>query len=307
MKKTLRWTACMAVLIMLAGCGKGDGIKTENASEYTDVSAENLKQAGLGALTLLYDNSVWTYDDSQGGDSGLAFTAKDGSLLGISCSKESFYQHPLEMIRISGQICASYTNYEQIEEPTAVSVQGEDWYEWVYKYEENGVKTVALQRFYGKNYYAYTMSYIAEEKSYEANKSEALKVMNSVVMSVPDNDEAEAKAKEFLAGEWDLGEQGYLVMSDDGTYNWYMDSSKDEKNMHEGTYCGDVTNEVVGFKEGEGVYFVLFPDVLYVNGEEQETSAVKYDYVVSTTVQPDGTYQMLNPTTFALYSMQRQE
>lgn len=307
MKSTWRWIICLTALIMLVGCGNTDGTKMDGAQEYTDTTEVNLKQAGLGALTLLYDDSVWTYDDTQGGDSGLAFTAKDGSLLGISCSKESFYQHPLEMIRISKQICASYANYEEVEEPTEISVQDENWYEWVYKYEENGVKTVALQRFYGKNYYAYTISYIAEEKSYEANKNEALKVMNSVAMSVPDNAEAEKKAKEFLVGEWDLGEQGYLVMNEDGAYNWYMDSSKDEKNMHKGTYCGDVTNEAVGFKEGEGVYFVLFPDVLYVNGTEQETSAVKYDYVVSTTVQPDGTYQMLNPTTFALYSMQRQE
>lgn len=307
MKKTLRWAACMAALVMLAGCGKTDSTNSENAVEYSNVSADNLKQAGLGALALLYDDSVWTYDDSQGGDSGLAFTAKDGSLLGISCSRESFYQHPVEMIRISKQICASYKNFEELEEPTAISVHDEEWYEWVYKYEENGVATVALQRFYGKNYYAYTISYIAEEKTYEANRSEALKVMNSVAMSVPDNDEAEAKAKEFLVGEWNLGEQGYLVMGEDGTYNWYMDSSKDEKNMHKGVYCGDVTNDAVGFKEGEGVYFVLFPEGLYVDGEEQEMSAVKYDYVVSTTLQPDGTYQMLNPTTFALYSMQRQE
>lgn len=307
MKKTLRWIACGLVIVMLAGCGKTDGENAADAQGYTDTAAENLKQAGLGALALLYDDSVWAYDETQGGDSGLAFTAKDGSLLGISCSRETYYQHPLEMINISRQICASYLNFEEVEEPTAVSVQGEEWYEWVYKYEENGVETVALQRFYGKNYYAYTMSYIAEKKSYEANRNEALKVMNSVAMSVPDNAEAEEKAKEFLVGEWDLGDSGYLVMNEDGTYNWYMDSSKDEKNMHKGIYCGDVTNETVGFKEGEGIYFVLFPEVLYVDGKEGKTSAAKYDYAVSMTQQDDGTYQMLNPTTFALYSMLRQE
>lgn len=230
-----------------------------------------------------------------------------GSLLGISCSRESFYQQPLDMLNISRQICASYAGYEEVEEPAAISVQGEEWYEWVYKYEENGVATVALQRFYGKNYYAYTMSYIAEEQSYEANKGEALKVMNSATMSVPNNDEAEEKAKEFLVGEWDLGDQGYLVMNEDGTYFWYMNSSKDEKNMHKGVYHGDATNDAVGFKEGEGIYFVLFPEALYVDGKEGKTSAAKYDYAVSMTKQDDGTYQMLNPTTFALYSMLKQE
>lgn len=307
MKKTLRWIACMLAAVTLMGCANADGGKGADETAYTDTAAENLKQAGLGALALLYDDTVWTYDGTQGGDAGLAFTAKDGSVLGISCSRESYYQHPAEMVNISRQICSGYADYAEVEEPAAVSVQGEDWYEWIYQYEENGVKTVALQRFYGKNYYAYTMSYIAEEKAFEKNKNDALRVMNSVVMSVPDNAEAEEKAKEFLAGEWDLGESGYLVMNEDGTYRWYMDSGKDENNMHRGVYYGDVTNETVGFKEGEGIYFVLFPEALYVNGEEGRTASAKYDYAVSMIQQADGTYQMLNPTTFALYSMSRQE
>ncbi len=84
--------------------------------------------------------------------------------------------------------------------------------------------------------------------------------MNCRGMSFQENEEAEEKAKEFLVGEWDLGNSGYLVLSDDGTYTWYMDSSKDEKNMHHGPYGGGVANRGHGFKEGEGGYFVLFPE-----------------------------------------------
>lgn len=54
---------------------------------------------------------------------------KGVSLLGISCSRESFYQQPLDMLNISRQICASYAGYEEVEEPAAISVQGEEWYE----------------------------------------------------------------------------------------------------------------------------------------------------------------------------------
>lgn len=298
----LQYIICIMTMLLLTGCGKADA-----GASAQEGGADNLKQAGLGAMALLYDDSVWTYDESQGGDASLAFTAKDGSLLGISCSRESFYQHPLDMAGIARQIGSSYLNFEEVEEPAEIEVQGDRWYEWTYKYEENGVETVALQRFYGKNYYAYTMSYIAEEKSFEANKSEALKVMNSAVMSVPDNDEAEKKAKEFLVGEWDLGDSGYLVMDGDGTYTWYMDKSKDEKNMHKGTYGGDVVNESLGFAEGEGIYFVLFPEVLYADGEEGMTSGAKYDYAVSLDQQSDGSYQMINATTFSMYFMQRQQ
>ena len=310
MKKTrFVWILCGLVIAMLVGCGKTADNQTDdssqNGAEYINVN--NLKQAGLGALAILYDDSVWTYDETQGNDSSMAFTSKDDSLLGITCSREAFYQHPLDMISVSRGMNAVYTNYEEIEEPKALTVRGEEWYEWIYKYEENGVPTVVLQRLYGKNYYAYTMSYVAEEKTYEANKNEALKVMNSVMMSVPDNAEAEKSAQEFLVGEWDLGDSGYLVFGSDGTYTWYMDSSKGEDNMHRGTYFGDVSNDSLGFAEGEGVYFVLFPEVLYAGGEEGKTANAKYDYAVSLEQQSDGTYQMINASTFVMYSMMKQK
>lgn len=309
MKKIRLRILCACMIMFIAGCGKADTNQTNNASNdesrYIDVN--NLKQAGLGGLVILYDDSVWTYDETLGNDSSLAFTAPDDSLLGITCSRESYYQHPLDMISISGQLNSVYGNFEEVEEPTVVSVQDEDWYEWIYKYKENGVETIVLQRFFGKNYYAYTMSYVAEAKAFESNKNEALKVMNSAMVDVPDNTEAEEKAKDFLVGEWDLGASGYLVMNDDYTYAWYMDSSKDEKNMHRGTYSGDVSNDTLGFAEGEGVYFVLFPEVLYVDGEAGKTTNAKYDYAVSLEQQSDGTYPLINVSTFAMYSMMKQK
>lgn len=310
MKKIrLRWILCGLMIMLLSGCGAANENKANNVpdDESRYINVNNLKQAGLGGLVILYDDQFWTYDDTLGNDSSLAFTASDDSLLGITCSRESYYQHPLDMISISRQLNAVYENFEEIEEPTAISVQDDEWYEWIYKYEENGVETIALQRFYGKNYYAYTMSYVAEAATYESNKNEALKVMNSAVLNVPDNTEAEEKAKEFLAGEWDLGASGYLVMNDDYTYAWYMDGSKDEKNVHKGTYSGDVENSTLGFVEGEGVYFVLFPEVLYVDGEEGMTSNAKYDYAVSLEQQSDGTYPLINVSTFAMYSMLKQK
>ncbi len=107
-------------------------------------------------------------------------------------------------------------------------------------------------------------------------------------------------------GEWDLGESGYLVMEQDSTYTWYMDSSKDEQNMHRGTYGCDVENAAAGFAEGEGVYFVLFPEVFYAEGKEGKTGSPKYDYLVSTEQQPDGSYQMLNGSTLVMYDMMKQ-
>ncbi len=294
---------CGLVVGLLTGCG-GQDTKAESTETYTE--KENLKQAGLGGLTALYDDSVWSYNEEQSSDASIAFVDANESVLGIACSREGFYQHPLDMISMSKQIYSTYEGYEEVEAPKEVEVQGENWQEWIYKYEENGVKTVAMARFYSKNYYAYTMTYVAEESAFESGKNEALKVMNSAVMNVPDNAQAEEKAKEFLVGEWDIGASGYLVMKEDGTYTWYMDSSKDEKNMHKGTYGCDIANSSLGFEEGEGIYFVLFPEALFVEGEEGMTSNVKYDYAISLEQNSDGSYEMVNGTTFAMYTMKKQ-
>ncbi|MCH5255519.1 MAG: hypothetical protein J1F41_11390 [Lachnospiraceae bacterium] len=305
MKKEL--ITCVIIAVLLTGCGTSSAGKTgdiQNTETYTE--GANLKQAGLGGLTALYDDSVWTYTEEQGSDSSLAFEDANGSILGISCSKEGFYQHPLDMIGTIRMVTSPYAGYQETEEPTEVEVQGNTWYEWVYQYEENGKTLISLNRLFGKNYYAYVLTYVAEQDAYDAGRNEALKVMNSVIVEVEDNTQAEEKAQEFLAGEWDLGNSGYLVMNEDWTYAWYMDSSKDEKNMHKGTYRGDVSNSTMGFEEGEGIYLVLFPEVLYVNGEAGQTSNAKYDYGITMTQQADGNYQMINSSTFAMYNMKRQ-
>ncbi|MCD7725030.1 MAG: hypothetical protein LUI12_05695 [Clostridiales bacterium] len=310
-KAVTTWFACGAALLLLAGCGSStaDTGNTADGAEstQTDTEKENLKQAGLGGLIMLYDDSVWTQQPDQETDSSLVFEDQNESILGISCSKEATYQHPLDMISLSEQIYATYEGYEEVEEPTEVEVQDASWYEWVIRYEENGVDTVSLQRFYAKNYYVYTMTYVAEEAAYEAGKSEAVKAMNSVVMSVPDNAEAEEKAKEFLVGTWSIGvdsegDKGYLVLEEDGTYEWYMDSSMDAANMHTGTYGCDVENTTLGFDEGEGVYLVLYPEALYVDGEKGMTGSPKYDYAFSLEQGSDGSYPMMNVTTFDIYT-----
>lgn len=296
---------CAAVLLLLTGCGAAKEEAGGNAEAY-DPEKNSLKQAGLGAMSMLYDDTVWTYAEEESTDASLVFRDKGDSVLGVSCSRESYYQHPLDMLNTAKQIYSTFPGYEEIEAPTEVQIQNDSWYEWACQYEEDGVETVALQRFYGKNYYAYTVSYVAQKTEYDAGRNEALKVMNSAAMNVPDNAEAEEKAKKFLVGEWDLGDSGYLVMEQDGTYKWYMDSSKDEQNMHKGTYGCDVENAAVGFSEGDGIYFVLFPEVLYTEGKEGMTGSPKYDYLVSLEQQPNGSYQMLNGSTLVLYYMKKQ-
>lgn len=280
---------------VLAGCGQKQ-----------ETEAEEYKQAGIGGLALLYEDEIWTPNEEGATESSLRFETEEEEVLGVSCSKESLYQHPLDMIDLAKQVYSTYENYEELEEPREVDVNGTRWYEWNFQYRENGETIKTLQRYSGENYYAYTISYLAKENDYGKNEAEALKVMNSAVLTVPDNEQAEGKAKEFLTGEWDLGAAGYLVLNQDGTYTWYMESSKDEANMHTGTYGCDIENAALGFGEGEGIYLVLFPQKLTAAGKEQTAFSAKFDYGISLEALENGAYQMVNVKTFVMYEMAKQ-
>lgn len=296
-KKVIKKVLLIAVLsLFIAGCG----------STKDTESSENLKQAGLGGLVMLYDDTVWKYEDANSTESSLTFMKGDNALIGVSCSKENMYQHPLDMVAMTRQIYSTFEGFKETESPKEVEVNGDKWYELSYSFREDGVDNYVTQRFYGKNYYAYTISYTALADTFEKDKKEALQVMNSIIMTVPDNSEAEAKAKEFVVGEWDMGAAGYLVLNEDGTYIWYMQADRDEDNMHKGTYGCDIQNEELGFSEGEGIYLVLLPEALYANGTEGTTGSAKYDYGISLEQQTDGTYQMINVNTMNMYSLKKQ-
>lgn len=298
----------LMLAMTLAGCaetGSSSAADTQSSGAGIEnaVNDKELKQAGLGALSMLYDDTIWEYDEADSMENSLTFHKGEEALIGISCSKESLYQHPLDMIEMSRQIYSTFEGYRELETPVKVEVNGDEWYEWSYCFTEDGVENAVTQRFYGKNYYAYTVSFTSLAERHEEDKPEAMRVLNSIVMSVPENGEAEAKAKKLLTGEWDMGASGCLVLNEDGTYSWYMQQDKDERNMHRGTYGCDVENADLGFAEGEGVYLVLFPEALYTDGEEGMTGSPKYDYAISLDREEDGSYLMFNISTFNTYSL----
>lgn len=264
--------------VMLTGCGESEKQGEAANDVQTRVNTENYEQATLNELTMMYDPAVWSPTDVNGTENMLRFDASDNGVLGISRAVEGMYQHPLDMIAMAKQIYSGYEGFEALSEPVEVQVNDISWYEWSYQYMQEGEMVKTLQRVYGKNYYAYSLSYVSNEAGYDINLQSAKDAMSTVEVVVPDNTQAEEKAKEFLVGEWDMGSSGYLVLEKDGTYTWYMNSTKDEANMHTGTYGCDVQNTSLGFVEGEGVYLVLFPEKLMVEGQENKTGSVKYDY-----------------------------
>lgn len=307
MKKFIKiGMAAFMTVALLAGCGKEQGQAAENQAVQEQVNTENYMQATLDELTMMYDPTVWSPTDVGDSEGILRFDAMDNGVLGVSRSVEGMYQHPLDMVAMAQQIYSTYEGFETLSEPVEVEVNGNSWYEWSYQYIQDGSVLKTLQRVYGKNYYAFSLSYVSDEEGYEKNKESAQNAMDTVELTVPDNQAGEEKAKEFLVGEWDMGSNGYLVLNDDSTYTWFMDNTKDEANMHTGTYGCDVQNTSLGFEEGEGVYLVLFPEKLMVEGQENMTGSVKYDYGIMLKQEAEGVYQMLNVNTFGLYDLVRQ-
>ncbi len=299
--------ATMMAALLLIGCGK-NGAQGEGAGDVQpQADTAGYVQVTLNELTMMYDPAVWSPTDVNGTENMLRFDASDNGVLGISRAVEGMYQHPLDMIAMAKQIYSGYEGFATLSEPVEVETADGSWYEWSYQYMQDGAMVKSLQRVYGKNYYAYSLSYVSDETGYDVHLQSAKDAMNTVEVKAPDNTRAEEKAKEFLVGEWDMGDSGYLVLEKNGTYTWFMDNSKDKNNMHTGTYGCDVQNTSLGFVEGEGVYLVLFPEKLMVEGQANMTGSVKYDYGIMLKQETEGVYQMLNVNSFTIYELVKQK
>jgi hypothetical protein len=100
--------------------------------------------------------------------------------------------------------------------------------------------------------------------------------------------------------------RGYLVLKQDGTYEWFSDAYKDDNNKHYGSYGCDVENSNMNMKEGQGLYLVLFPEALVVNGVTDTALQYKTDYLISLEGAEGEVYKMVNLSTYALYNITRQ-
>lgn len=288
MKKILPIIMLFSVIMLITGCSK----------------KEELRPVSIGNLSFEYDANAWKYKESKDESAPLEFTDSHDNKINVFVSQESTYQHPMEMIHFYNTMVSGNKDFKVFLKPAKVEVNGSTWYEYGYSYKEGAIVRKVYQRFYGKYYNAASVSYTSDEKNYDSGYKEAVKLMSSIKASDVTNDANEAKAHKFLVGDWEVTGSGYLVLKDDGTYEWYSDSTKDKNNMHTGTYGCDVENASLSLKEGDGIYLVLFPDKLIVDGKEEEITSYKMDYLISFE-QKENTegYQMVNMASYNLYTI----
>ncbi|MBH1939957.1 hypothetical protein I5677_03485 [Mobilitalea sibirica] len=292
MKKIIQTFLILTTIVVLTGCNN---------------KKEDLRPVSIGNLAFNYDANTWAHRNNTDEGAPLEFKDKSGNIVSIYVTQESTYQHPLDMIAFVKTMISSYEDYEVFLEPTKIIVNDTTWYEFGYTYKEGNIRRKVYQRYYGKYYNAASISLTSTEENYEDGYEVALKIMSDINATDVTNDINEGKAREFLVGEWSLDSRGYLVMYDDGTYEWYKDNTKDENNMHYGTYGCDVESATMGLKEGDGIYLVLFPNSLIINGVTEETTSYKNDYLISFDKSDDTEgYQMVNMSTYSLYTMIRQ-
>ncbi|MHB8127870.1 MAG: hypothetical protein ACYDEX_02615 [Mobilitalea sp.] len=291
MKKIIQTFLILSTLLILTGCSS---------------KKEDLQPISIGNLALDYDANVWEYNENPDMSAPLEFSDPKGNLVNVYVSQESTYQHPLEMIMLFETMISTYDQYKVFVEPAETTVNGTTWYEYGYSYKDGSTIRKVYQRYYGKYYIAASISYSSTEANFEASYKEAMQMMSAVKITDVPNDVNEAKAHEFLVGEWDLADSGYLVIYDDRTYEWYKDSAKDKNNMHHGTYGCDVENATMELKEGDGLYLVLFPEGFLLDGVAQETTSYKSDYIISFDQKGAEGYQMVNMSSYSLYTMIKQ-
>lgn len=265
----------------------------------------NKIEAGLGDLKFYYNNK-WTYDEEQSKDASLAFT-RGNTLIGVICSQENTFQLPEDMMKRSLDMLKQQSEeFKLLEEMKKIDVNGDTWYQCTYKTGTGEDAQYALQRTYGKGYYAYTVTYTGLKEDFEAYKSNAMTILDSCLMSVPDDPTGEKEAKKELIGELDAGKYGYLELKEDGTYYWYGDSSKAMDNVHYGTYACDNKIKAINIEKGHnGYYLALFPSKYFVNGVETDMGTYKIDLAVSKTTQKKSDYQAINLSNYTIYDFTR--
>lgn len=289
MKNLIKVFIMISALLLLTGCSKKNELTAIN----------------IGNLSCHYDSKVWGLSKT---DEGAPLKLHDaaGNLLTFSVSQESTYQHPLDMIKFLEEMNSTTEGFQVLLEPTKIEVNGTTWYEYGFSFiEGSGIKKV-YQRFYGKNYNAASISFTSTDKNYEAGLEEAMKIISDVKMTDVSNEANEAEARLFLVGEWEVKNSGYLVLKDDGTYEWYKDVTKDKANMHHGTYGCDVENATMQLNKGDGVYLVLFPEELIRDGSSEAPPVSKMDYIISFDMQGAEGYQMVNMASYKLYTLIKQ-
>lgn len=289
MKNLIKAFVMIAALLLLTGCSKKNDLVAIN----------------IGNLSCHYDSQIWGLNKTDEG-APLELHDASGNLLNISVSQESTYQHPLDMINFLQEIASTKEGFMVFLEPAKLEVNGTTWYEYGYSFIEGSYIRKVYSRFYGKYYNAASFSFSAPASSYDTGLTEALKIMSDTKMTDVTNEAKESEAKEFLVGEWEVKNSGYLVLKDDGTYEWYKDRSMDKNNMHHGTYGCDVENATLELKRGDGVYLVLFPEELTIDGTSEASSTPKIDYIISFDMQGLEGYQMVNMASYKLYTLIKQ-
>ena len=63
---------------------------------------------------------------------------------------------------------------------------------------------------------------------------------------------------------------------------------------------------ILELKEGDGIYLVLFPESLTINDVAEEPTSYKSDYIISFDKKGSEGYQMVNMSSYKLYTMIKQ-
>lgn len=288
MKKTRLGILVIMIIILFTACGKGT------------------RPVSVGNLSFNYDSKVWEVIKKSDDNAPLEFKDSNNNTISINVTKESTYQHPMTMITFIKDLLSESDGFEVFLEPKEITVNDTTWYEFGYLYSTDFTTYKVYQRYYGKYYNAASVSYTSTLENYDEGIEEAIKLMSDIIVKEEDNQENEEKAKQFLVGEWDLNGKGYLILSEDGSYQWFSDSNKDKNNMHYGTYGCDVQNDNMNMYEGDGIYLVLFPESLVINGESTTSLQYKNDYIISLEKDETDGYPMVNISTYTLYTLTKQ-
>ena len=163
----------------------------------------------------------------------------------------------------------TWDTYETVNGVDTTIINDIEWAKIEYSAVLDKGKIKGKQLFYSTDYELYSIMVILAEDDYDRYIDEINQIIQTVRITIEDRINTPDVVK-TIVGEWDCGEIGYLIISDDGVYHFYQNSSKDPDNVIWGTYeaSAGIPTHAAGYIDG--INFLATVEGMMMDGDEEK-------------------------------------
>ncbi len=272
---------------------KGSGNNSNNEEKESSKNKATSKK-----LSLSYPK---TWKKESEGENGITLKKDNTIIIGGSFSVSVYFSSYAAMEEFANEFAKEWEVFTKLNKEE-VEIKGITWHKLEYSVTKDGSTKYGVLWIHSTGYEIYNISYAANKEEFYDNLKSAEEIVATAVIAV--DEEANAKAKKKLIGEWDGGNSGYYVFNEDDTLLIYRESAKDKNNVFYATYVA--TDKIATYAAGyvEGVSVVTTITKVVIDGKE-ETNSVGNNLEYAFQERDDGNLNATNITAGTKYILKR--